>query len=396
MEAGWRRRWCRPIFLLLVCTGILCLVLFWARFSISDGAITRRTTWTLMDEEWHCRHGLTPEERGTTILHVCVRPHLLDGGGILYPRGPQHGANPKFIRQVEQMFQRDAPHVGNTPGYEAEYLTNGGMLHSYVGGDWSKDFDLDSHRTDQVNGVCVCSYGDGACGLCPGPAKNFSYASDYLSYYGPTWWLPLPDCKNIFLYDETSLLLGKGVQLLPDNGARFRLWYGAYWAEEDGEEWLVGGKYPTIGYKHWSWFRRSCIQAFAPYDVDSNGDITAAEAISVLLRPDGSGTPRVDRCWLAQADRCMIYDTIGWLGPMLKYLRTIDKMESEERDMTKEAPKVTFRRAFSSNGTMTAQECEDAMLASDVNRTLLEAFARPSRACRSHKASVALHGVRGK
>jgi hypothetical protein len=357
---------------------VFLFVVFQEKFS---SFVTRKTTWTTVDKEWHCRHGLTAKERSATHLRICPRPHS-DGGYILYPRGPQHGANPKFIRQVEQMFQRDAVHVGITPGYNAEYLTNGAMLHSYVGGDWSKDFDLDSRHTKQANGVCVCSYGDGACGLCPAPAKNFTEGSDYLSYYGPTWWLPLPDCKNNFVYDD-----GAGL---------YRLWYGAYWAEGDGKEWLVAGKYPTIGYKHWSGFRQSCIRAFAPYDVDGNGDITAAEVISVLLRLDGSGMPRIDRCWLAQADRCMIYDTIGWLGPMLKYLRTIDKMESEERDMTKDAPKVTFRRAFFSNGTMTAQECEDAMLDSDVNRTLLDVFAWPNPVCRSQKANVALHGVRGK
>ena len=67
---------------------------------------------------------------------------------------------------------------------------------------------------------------------------------------------------------------------------------------------------------------------------------------------------------------------------MFKYLRTIDKMESEERGMPQEAPRLTFKAGFLSNVTVPAEECEDAMLVSDVNRTLAEVFVRPSRACR--------------
>lgn len=304
---------------------------------------------------WRCQHTLDSAALGHARVQLCPRLHrlahnvssILSFAGApgasgctrcspesrVFPRGMAHGA--RYADDVTKKFRRDAAALGNIPDYQAEYLIGGALLHTYVGGDWSHDNDLDLRTTAQVNGVCVCVF-SGVCALCPAPALsgeidgNGTVETD-LYHQGLTWWLPLPSCKNMILstYEDG-----------------YALWYGMYWGQGDGP----GGQ--GGGYPHWSDWRRNCISALSSYDTNSDGQIEPAEVLRALVHTPAQQQHqqlRLNPCWLATTERCTLWNTLRALGPMLAYLRKIDQMESAGRDMRSEATQERFTLPASSS-----------------------------------------------
>ena len=200
---------------------------------------------------------------------------------------------------------------------DVEVLQAGGLLHTYAGGNWLADNDLDSRMVSPRNGqgVCVCPY-SGACALCAVPPPGSKPEDDpgLEERYGATWWLPLPRCTNLGVRTKVANVTDA-----------YTTWYGTYWDTS------TNGYGEVLG--HWSKWREQCIRALEHYDSDGDGRIRADE---VFRKMAGS----LDHSWVRRVDRCVLYDAIVYADGALQYLREISRLEAAGVDMMLEAPAV--------------------------------------------------------
>ena len=303
---------------------------------------------------WHCAHDLPPGDIAAVSkrgLLSCARLHRsADTGEYTFPRGPQRDARPNFVQHVKEYFASYASQVaaGKTE-IVATVLHDGSLLHTYVGGDWSKDNDLDTHQitTRNGDGICVCPY-SGTCALCaalpPGKKPGDDLVSRYgmggeltidgrpgtrwASAYGAAWWLPLPECKNLGQAAKVpNSLVSRTVKF------GYTHWYGTYWSPEEsaGPEGYIGAGGPPAPWcrsrwgiqgvcGHWSLWRNHCIDALAHYDSNSDGRITPKEVLNSLVGV-------LDPSWVRSVSRCTLFDGIAAADGMLQYLRKVKNLE---------------------------------------------------------------------
>jgi hypothetical protein len=265
---------------------------------------------------WLTRNGPTKDQEDLLRTTRANRP-------LEFIRGPQTGFKKAFLGEARELIQRAdtaiqtaniaLPELEKSANFEnltVECLADGSLLSTWVGGDWSKDNDVDFWAC-RIRDACACVFG-GQLSLC-------FRSEGQREQYKPTFWLPLTGLKNAgFVWDHVV------EEVLDSKPTGAVVGTSFPWATPEARASgpLLLESFYVYSYRErgegWDEWRRAALQNLRSLDANGDGDITLTEVLAC-------GRDHVNAAWMAGESRCTFVNTQTYLAGLLPVLERVEK-----------------------------------------------------------------------